>query len=277
MSQVLSEDQVKNYRRDGYISPIDVLKEGEIQTLNLKLQKFRDRINLNGKIAGRYNQKPHLILTWADQVIRNPKILDAVEQLIGPNIFCWGSQFFAKDAGDNAYVSWHQDGNYWGLSSIDVVTAWVALTPSTIESGCMNVVPGTQNRHAQHIDTFEENNLLSRGQEIAVTVSPEEVVHIELQPGQMSLHHVMIFHGSEPNKSDHPRVGFAIRYVPTHVRQTAGQRDSAILVRGIDEFHHFDHETAPDADFSDKAIEQHKQVVDRQLEILYAGAKKRKL
>jgi hypothetical protein len=93
----------------------------------------------------------------------------------------------------------------------------------------------------------------------------------------MSLHHVMIFHGSEPNKSDHPRVGFAIRYVPTHVRQTAGQRDSAILVRGIDEFHHFDHEAAPDADFSDKAIEQHKRVVDRQLEILYAGAKKRKL
>jgi ectoine hydroxylase-related dioxygenase (phytanoyl-CoA dioxygenase family) len=244
---------------------------------NLKLQEFRKRINLNGKIAGRYNQKPHLILPWADQIIRHPRILDAVEQLIGPNIFCWGSQFFAKDAGDNAYVSWHQDGNYWGLSSIDVVTAWVALTPSTLTSGCMNVVPGTQNRHAQHIDTYAEDNLLSRGQEIAVKVSPEEVVPIELQPGQMSLHHVMIFHGSEPNKSDHPRVGFAIRYVPTHVRQTAGDRDSAILVRGIDEYHHFEHETAPDAEFSDVALEQHKQVIDRQLAILYAGAKKRKL
>ena len=277
MSQVLSEEQVKHYVRDGYISPIEVLNQGEIQTLNLKLQAFRERINLNGKIAGRYNQKPHLILPWADQIIRHPRILDAVEQVIGPNIFCWGSQFFSKDAGDNAYVSWHQDGNYWGLSSIDVVTAWVALTPSTLASGCMNVVPGTQDRHVQHIDTYAEDNLLSRGQEIAVTVLPEEVVPIELQPGQMSLHHVMIFHGSEPNKSDHPRVGFAIRYVPTHVRQTAGDRDSAILVRGIDEYHHFEHEIAPDAEFSDVALEQHKQVIDRQLAILYAGAKKRKL
>jgi len=277
MNQVLSEEQVKHYVRDGYISPIEVLNQGEIQTLNLKLQAFRERINLNGKIAGRYNQKPHLILPWADQIIRHPRILDAVEQLIGPNIFCWGSQFFSKDAGDNAYVSWHQDGNYWGLSSIDVVTAWVALTPSTLASGCMNVVPGTQDRHVQHIDTYAEDNLLSRGQEIAVTVLPEEVVPIELQPGQMSLHHVMIFHGSEPNKSDHPRVGFAIRYVPTHVRQTAGDRDSAILVRGIDEYHHFEHETAPDAEFSDVALEQHKQVIDRQLAILYAGAQKRKL
>jgi hypothetical protein len=277
MSQVLSDEQVKHYVRDGYISPIEVLNQGEIQTLNQKLQEFRERINLNGKIAGRYNQKPHLILPWADQIIRHPRILDAVEQLIGPNIFCWGSQFFSKDAGDNAYVSWHQDGNYWGLSSIDVVTAWVALTPSTLASGCMNVVPGTQVQHVQHIDTYAENNLLSRGQEIAVTVSPEEVVPIELQPGQMSLHHVMIFHGSEPNKSDHPRVGFAIRYVPTHVRQTAGDRDSAILVRGIDEYHHFEHETAPDAEFSDVALEQHKQVIDRQLAILYAGAQKRKL
>ena len=252
------------------------MKEGEIQELNLKLQEFRDRINLNGKIAGRYNQKPHLLLPWADQIIRHPRILDAVEQLLGPNIFCWGSQFFAKDAGDNAYVSWHQDGNYWGLSSIDVVTAWVAFTPSTLASGCMNVVPGTQNQHAQHIDTYAEDNLLSRGQEIAVTVSPDDVVPIELQPGQMSLHHVMIFHGSEPNKSDHPRVGFAIRYVPTHVRQTAGERDSAILVRGVDEHNHFEHEVAPDAEFSEAAIEQHKQVIDRQIAILYAGAKKRK-
>jgi len=108
MSQVLSEEQVKHYVRDGYISPIEVLTQGEIQTLNLKLQAFRERINLNGKIAGRYNQKPHLILPWADQIIRHPRILDAVEQLIGPNIFCWGSQFFSKDAGDNAYVSWRR-------------------------------------------------------------------------------------------------------------------------------------------------------------------------
>jgi ectoine hydroxylase-related dioxygenase (phytanoyl-CoA dioxygenase family) len=277
MSQVLSDEQVQRYAQEGYISPIDVFNEQDVGSFNEKLQRFRQRLDLNGKIAGRYNQKPHLLLPWANQIVRHPRILDAVEQILGPNILCWASQFFAKDPGDNAYVSWHQDGNYWGLSSVDVVTAWVALTPSTIESGCMNVVPGSQVRRVEHIDTYSDDNLLSRGQEIAVTVSPEEVRPIVLQPGQMSLHHVMIFHGSEPNRADHPRVGFAIRYVPTHVRQTAGDKDSAMLVRGVDTHHHFEHEREPDEEFSEAAMAQHRQVVERQLAILYAGAKKRKL
>ncbi len=276
MSQVLSDEQVQRYARDGYISPIDVFNEQDVGSFNEKLQRFRQRLDLNGKIAGRYNQKPHLLLPWANQIVRHPRILDAVEQILGPNILCWASQFFAKDPGDNAYVSWHQDGNYWGLSSVDVVTAWVALTPSTIESGCMNVVPGSQVRRVEHTDTYSDDNMLSRGQEIAVTVSPEEAKPIVLQPGQMSLHHVMIFHGSEPNRADHPRVGFAIRYVPTHVRQTAGDKDSAMLVRGVDTYHHFEHEREPDEEFSDAAMAQHRQVVERQLAILYAGAKKRK-
>jgi non-heme Fe2+,alpha-ketoglutarate-dependent halogenase len=277
MSQVLSDEQVRRYAHEGYLSPIDVFGEQDVSSFNQNLQRFRQRLDLNGKIGGRYNQKPHLLLPWANQIVRHPRILDAVEQILGPNIFCWASQFFAKDPGDNAYVSWHQDGNYWGLSSVDVVTAWVALTPSTIESGCMNVVPGSQVRRVEHIDTYSDNNLLSRGQEIAVTVSPEEVRPIVLQPGQMSLHHVMIFHGSEPNRADHPRVGFAIRYVPTHVRQTAGDKDSAMLVRGVDTYHHFEHEREPDAEFSQAAMDQHRQVVERQLAILYAGAKKRKI
>lgn len=277
MGQVLSDEQVQRYAQEGYLSPIDVFSEQDVGAFHQNLERFRHRLDLNGKIAGRYNQKPHLLLPWANQIVRHPRILDAVEQILGPNILCWASQFFAKDPGDNAYVSWHQDGNYWGLSSVDVVTAWVALTPSTIESGCMNVVPGSQLRRVEHIDTYSEDNLLSRGQEIAVTVSPEEVRPIVLQPGQMSLHHVMIFHGSEPNRADHPRVGFAIRYVPTHVRQTAGEKDSAMLVRGVDTYHHFEHESEPDAEFSDAAVAQHRQVVDRQLAILYAGAKKRKI
>jgi ectoine hydroxylase-related dioxygenase (phytanoyl-CoA dioxygenase family) len=277
MSQVLSAEQVQRYTQEGYLSPIDVFNEQDVGAFHQNLERFRHRLDLNGKIAGRYNQKPHLLLPWANQIVRHPRILDAVEQILGPNIFCWASQFFAKDPGDNAYVSWHQDGNYWGLSSVDVMTAWVALTPSTIESGCMNVVPGSQVRRVEHIDTYSDDNLLSRGQEIAVTVSPEEVRPIVLRPGQMSLHHVMIFHGSEPNRADHPRVGFAIRYVPTHVRQTAGDKDSAMLVRGVDTYHHFEHEREPDEEFSEAAMAQHRQVVERQLAILYAGAKKRKI
>ena len=273
MTRRLSDADVARYRRDGILFPVDVMPPAEAQEMLQRLQAV-ERAQ-GGRLSGRNNQKPHLLHPWMDQLVRHPAILDAVEDVLGPNLFCWGSQFFAKDAGDTAYVSWHQDGTYWGLSSPDVVTAWVALTPSIPENGCMRVVPGTQLRQVAHEDTFAQSNLLSRGQEIAVKVDEAKVVDVVLQPGQMSLHHVLIFHGSEPNQSDIRRVGFAIRYVPTHVSQTSGIRESALLVRGVDEFGHFDHEMSPEADMHPAAVARHKEVIDRQMQILYAGARQR--
>jgi ectoine hydroxylase-related dioxygenase (phytanoyl-CoA dioxygenase family) len=137
----------------------------------------------------------------------------------------------------------------------------------------MMVVPGTHRQVAEHVDTFSSDNMLSRGQEITVKVERKDMVPVVLQAGQMSLHHVMIYHGSDPNQSDLPRIGFAIRYVPTRISQINGERGSALLVRGQDHFQHFDHETDPVADFDDAAMAQHQQVLDNQLRILYAGAK----
>ena len=226
-----------------------------------------------GRLPARLNQKPHLLFTWLDALIRHPRILDPVEDLLGPDLLCWGAQFFAKDPGDPSYVSWHQDGTYWGLSSPDVVTAWVAFTPSTLESGCMQVVPGTQARQVAHVDTFAKENLLSRGQEIAVSVRDDEKVAVQLAPGQMSLHHVLLFHGSEPNRATHRRIGLAIRYVPTHVHQASGARDWATLVRGQDRHGHFQLEQAPRADLDEAARAHHAAVLENQLKILYAGAR----
>ena len=139
----------------------------------------------------------------------------------------------------------------------------------------MQVVPGTHRAQVPHEDRFDDANLLSRGQEVAVEVDPATVVNVELQPGEMSLHHVLLFHGSEPNRSAWPRIGFAIRYVPTHVRQLSPIRDSALLVRGHDEFGHFEHEKSPESDLHPDAVARHGAVIDRQLSILYAGAQAR--
>ncbi len=137
----------------------------------------------------------------------------------------------------------------------------------------MRVVPGTHKRdQVAHRDTFAAENLLSRGQEIAVDVNEEDAVDVVLQPGQMSLHHVRLFHGSEPNRADHPRIGYAIRYIPTYIRQTAGVRDSATLVRGKDEFGNFDPEPTPRTDFDPECVAFHAQMLDRAAQILYAGA-----
>lgn len=269
MSSHLSDQDVARYRQDGLLWPLTALTPTQVATLSARYTAHA------ASIKGRTNQKPHLLYTWLDEVVRSPHILDAVERLLGPDLLCWSSQFFSKPAGDDAYVSWHQDATYWGLSSNDVVTAWVALTPSTRQSGCMQVVKGTHHQQVRHEDHFDEANLLSRGQEIAVRVDPASITHVELQPGQMSLHHVLLFHGSEPNRSEQARTGFAIRYIPTHVQQRAPFRDSALLVRGQDRFGHFEAEQSPQADGDAAALACHKQAIDRQLRILYAGAQAR--
>lgn len=269
MTKALSAEDVAAYRERGVVFPIRALPAAEADALAARFLSSRE------PIKGRVNQKPHLLFPWLDALVREPRVLDAVEDVLGPDIWCWGSQFFAKGAGDPAYTSWHQDGTYWGLSSQDVVTAWVALTPSTRQSGCMQVVPGTHHEQVAHEDKFDGTNMLSRGQEIAVTVDPATVVDVELAPGEMSLHHVLLFHGSEPNRAAHPRIGFAIRYVATHVRQRSPIRESATLVRGADAYGHFEPERPPEGDMHPDAVARHREIIDRQLRILYEGAQQR--
>lgn len=270
LTQSLSPAEIAAYHERGYHFPVRIFSDAEIAGMYDRLRATESKVG--GRLEGRMNQKPHLLFPWMNELIRHPKILDAVESVIGPDILCWSSQFFAKQPGDRTFVSWHQDATYWGLSRPDVVTAWVAFTPSVPLSGCMRVIPGTHRQQMQHKDTFDNNNLLSRGQEIAVDVDERQAVDVVLQPGEMSLHHVLIAHGSEPNNAPHPRVGFAIRYLPTDVRQVAGEADSATLVRGVDKYKYFEPEEPPEADLHPAALERHKRIMDRQLRILYAGA-----
>lgn len=192
--------------------------------------------------------------------------------MLGPNILCWGTSFFIKEPHNKSFVSWHQDSTYWGLDPADIVTAWVALSESSVENGAMRVIPDTHTMdQVAHRDTFAADNLLSRGQEIAVDVDEKEAVALPLEPGEMSLHHVRLIHGSEPNPSDRRRIGFAIRYLPTHVRQTVAKTDSATLVRGVDTYNHFLPERRPDADFSDAARAFHAEITGAVDKVLLRG------
>jgi hypothetical protein len=230
--------------------------------------------DLGGPLRGIYRLKPHLLLTWLSDLVRHPAILDAVEDVVGPDILCWNSSFFTKEATSPGYVSWHQDATYWGLSEPDVVTAWVAFTNSTPENGNMQVIPGSHRLQTPHRDTFHPDNLLSRGQEIAVDVDERQAADIVLQAGEMSLHHVLIVHGSRPNASGDRRIGFAIRYMSTRVQQLSDVRDSATLVRGADAFGHFDLEPRPAADLDPDMLALHADINDRQARILYRGTER---
>lgn len=262
MPKALSEAQVAAYEADGILFPLSVLDAGGIRACLGALERIetlpepaRSRVLKN---------KSHLVSRSLWDLVHTPAILDAVEDVVGPDLLVWGASFFNKAGGAPDYVSWHQDATYWGLEPPDIVTAWVALTPSTVESGCMRVVPGTHRGPVlAHNETYAATNLLSRGQEIAVDVDEAEAVDVVLAPGQMSLHHVLIAHGSEPNRARHPRVGFAIRYIGGHVRQTTAARDHATLVRGLSRADAFELERAPSGELLQDDLAYHAAIHDQ--------------
>jgi non-haem Fe2+, alpha-ketoglutarate-dependent halogenase len=266
MSRLLSAAALERYRRDGFLFPVPVLTPAEALQCRQRLEAVEAAHE--GRLSAELRNKPHLLFTWLADLVRHPTILDAVEDVLGPNLLVWSASFFIKEARDPAFVSWHQDATYWGLSEPDIVTAWVAFTDATVENGAMRMVPGSHDELLAHRDTFAPHNLLSRGQEIAVEVDEARGVDILLAAGEMSLHHVRMVHGSPANRSADRRIGLAIRYVPTRVRQLFGE-DGALLVRGVDDYHHFHLERAPTADLSAEARAQHAESIARSAKILY--------
>jgi hypothetical protein len=268
----LSRADVERYRETGYHYPVRVMSTEQAATYMRKIEAHEAA---HGPFSGSLKHKAHLYLTWLDELVRLPAILDAVGDILGPDLLCYSSSFFTKEPHDPAYVSWHQDAHYWGLDSGDVVTAWVALLDSDTENGAMRVIPGTHLVDMPHIDTFAKHNLLSRGQEVAVDLSGRKWVELSLKAGEMSLHHVGIVHGSEPNRSDRRRIGFAIRYIAPHVRQTLMASDGAGLVRGVDRYGNFEHEPPPRADMAPEALAYHRFALDRLSSAVMKGTDKK--
>ena len=270
MPKVLSEAAIAQYERDGFYHPIRALGADEVARCRRDVEKVeRERMD---DIGGAFRHKPHLLLKSLDAAVRNETILDVVEDMIGPDIFVWASLFFTKDPGDPRYVGWHQDSTYWGLSGPEVVNVWLALSPATVANGAMKIVPGSHLKgQISHRETYNKKSLLTRGQEIEIEINEAAAVDIELEPGEISLHHIRVIHGSGPNKGDDRRMGFTIRYIPTHLHQIHG-RDRALLVRGKDTYGHFDHETSPDADLSEFAIQNYIAANEAHNAILYKGA-----
>lgn len=268
----LTHQQTQDFWDKGYVFPVPVMSREEAQHYRRRLEAHE--AENGGPISGNLRHKTHLLFTWANEIARNRKILDAMEDLLGPDLLLWGSSFFIKEPGTTAYVSWHQDATYWGLDGSDIVTAWVALEDAPVESGAMKFWPGSHKKlQIPHTDTFGEDNLLSRGQEIAVDVPEDEGVDVPLKAGEMSLHHVLLVHGSEPNRSGDRRIGFALRYIPTRLAQTK-TRDRAMLVRGHDAYGHFEHEPDPTADLDPAAVAAHKASMDAHVAALYEGTEK---
>jgi len=262
MGKTLSDDQIARYERDGFIYPVDAFSPEEARHYLDQLESFER--NEGRQFAKGHNFKPHLLFRWVDEIVHDPRVLDAVEDLIGPDVRLFHLSVWPKNAHDAAFVSWHQDATYFGLEPPVQVTAWVALTDAPVESGCMEVVPGSHRLgQLHHGQSDAPHNLLSRGQTVTEEFGRGDSVFMAVRAGQMSLHHTHLVHRSGANRTDHRRIGLGISYIPTSARCRCETRLSAMLVRGIDRYSNFDDEPRPQTDYGPAERAFHAEAVAR--------------
>ncbi|MEP2030684.1 MAG: phytanoyl-CoA dioxygenase family protein [Paracoccaceae bacterium] len=273
----LSTRHVEDYWHDGYLFPIQVMPKEDAIDLRAELETIEaDWLN-NGlpkplNIYKRVNS--HCVLPFAHKIGTDPRILDVVEGILGPDILIYGVEFFIKEPKTTQIVGMHQDLTYWGFGAIDgMVTAWLSLSPATRASGGMDFVRGShKNPILPHDDTFDKNNLLSRGQEISVDVEEQDKVPIEIQPGQISLHHGLTIHGSGPNTTNDRRIAAVIRYCRPDVGDHAVAKNYAMQARGADRSGNFIHFAAPKEPFTPASLALYDEIRAAQSKILMSGA-----
>ena len=200
----LSATQTARYWRDGFLFPLPALSEQTARAARTELEQIETEwrtADLPHPLNTYKRVNAHVVMPMAARIARDPAILDVVQSVLGPDILIYSTEFFIKEPNTRQIVSMHQDLTYWGLGAIDgLVTAWIALSPATPASGCMDFVAAShKNAILEHEDSFDPDNLLSRGQEVKVDVADTDKTAIEIHPGQMSLHHGLTIHGSGPN------------------------------------------------------------------------------
>ena len=253
MPKSLTVAQLAQFRSEGYVFPLPGVSSAEAAEYRARIEAYETRA---GHDANRTLKiKGNLAFPWLMELGRNPRILDAVEDVIGPNILLFGASIFAKNGRDPRYVSWHQDSAYFGLAPNEEVTAWVAFTESTVEKGCLKVMPRTHlGPDLHHVETYAKDNMLAKGQSIE-GLAEDQAVCLELRAGEFSLHHERMAHASGPNRGTDRRIGFAFFYIPTHVRSVLGRRQ-ATLVRGVDTYGHWDADCVPRVDLDAASMAQ---------------------
>ena len=273
----LSPAQIDAYWRDGFLHPIEVLSQSEVAAARDALETVeRDWLDAGLPLPlNTYKRvNAQVVMPFVADIARHPAILDVVEGILGPDILVYAAEFFIKEPKTPHIVTMHQDLTYWGLGAIDgMVTAWLALSPATKASGCMDFVRAShKNPILPHEDSFDDNNLLSRGQEVAVDIDEADKTPIVLQPGQMSLHHGLTIHGSGPNNSDERRIGCVIRYIRPDMEQRVGGKDYVMAARGEDRFGHFEHAPVPTENFGAESLAIYDEIRAEQSKTMMKGA-----
>jgi hypothetical protein len=256
------------YDRDGIVFPLSVLTAAEVQ-------RFRDACDrLENELGGRPRtievRQMHLHFRWAFDLATHPRVLDAVETLLGPNLLIWSTELFAKHPGDGISVGWHRDEDYTGFDPALSTTAWIALAPSTPENGCLQVILGSHRTCAPAVDCAAAELNPARP-----SLSTDPSASVALKPGEMSLHDGRLLHGSAANTCGEKRIGFAVRFVTPEAKAING-RPPVVLARGIDTHDHFQVVPPPGPSDDEQAVERMRQSASRHLDAVLANLRRKK-
>lgn len=263
--KALTQAQVDSYHTNGFLFPIPALTPDEVAICLAGLHRLE--ADLGCPIADadiKWRSHAYAHSPWFNNLIRHPRILDAIEDVIGPNILVWTSTFFIKEPNSPTFAAWHQDGTYFGLEPQEQVNAWVALTDATAEAGCMEMLSSHgAPRQLHHAALGLAHSINRAGQTITGAFDDADPVAMALPTGSFSLHHELAVHRSAPNRAAHRRIGIGLNYIPTHVRVNSPIRLMAMLVRGEDTYGHFDLINPPVAERDAAALAVHQEVSDR--------------
>lgn len=248
-----------DYERDGYISGIPILSNEEVAFHRHALEEAEDKLNT----SLHYRSKIHTILTSPLALATRPQVLDLVEALIGPDILLYNVTYIIKEPQSASHVSWHQDLTYWGLSDDDQVSMWLALSVADEISGCMRMIPGSHTEgHFEHETNNDDTNVLLQSQTVN-GVDESRAVLCPLNSGEASFHHGWTLHASMPNHSSDRRIGLNVQYLAAHVRQTKHDLDTAMLVRGKDNYGNFEKDIPASKDLEPETLRRQQELEDR--------------
>lgn len=242
----LTPDQIADYNREGYVTPLDVFTPAEADA---------NRAYFDGLLAALGEGGAYSINCYQARcrgiwdLCTEPRILDFVQDIVGPDIICWASHFFCKLPHDEKTVPWHQDASYWQLSPARTVTVWLAIDDADEENAAMQFLPRTHDRG--HLEWRQSTGPAALHQEIVGVETLGQPVSNNLRAGQISMHADMLAHGSQANLSDRRRCGLTIRYCPPEVEivDPAWKRGvEAIICRGSDPTGRWQHHGRPDGD-----------------------------
>ncbi len=271
MANILSAPQMASYRANGFLFPLDALDADEVAHYRDCLRQTEDR--LGGSLMSverKYRGNLHYLVRWVDELARHHKIVDVVEDLLGPDILLYTSRFFIKEPCSAEIAAWHQDSTYFGLRPFDHLTAWVALSNVSAEAGPVEFAVGSNVRgQLLQRSNVVENSVNTAGQIIVEWFDRAEIARAVLAPGQFSLHHTCTVHQSTPNRSSERRIGIALSYIPARVRHVGSRRMPASLVRGEDRYGNFDLQPPPRVDFGTEETARHDRSFEAYLESFF--------